>query len=233
MATRKLHSSVWELAVRQHGVLTRRQLLALGLTEAGIKHRLARAGVVIHRRALRRVDHGTFDRIPVTSPIQTLMHLALHLGSAQLEAAINEADKLDRVDPESLRRALHRRRGEPGVASLRALLDRHAFVLTDSELERLFLPLARKAGLPRPLTRQWVNGFEVDFFWPDLGLIVETDGLRYHRTPAQQARDRLRDQRHTAAGLTPLRFTHWQVARECRYVVETLKAVARRLQEDD
>lgn len=26
---------------------------------------------------------------------------------------------------------------------------------------------------------------------PDLGLVVETDGLRYHRTPAEQARDRL------------------------------------------
>ena len=36
-------------------------------------------------------------------------------------------------------------------------------------------------------------------------LVVETDGLRYHRTPAQQSRDRRRDQAHTAAGLTPLR----------------------------
>ncbi len=34
------------------------------------------------------------------------------------------------------------------------------------------------------------------------------DGLRYHRTPAQQAADRRRDQAHAAAGLTPLRFTH-------------------------
>ena len=51
-----------------------------------------------------------------------------------------------------------------------------------------------------PLTKVWVNGFEVDFFWPELRLVVETDGLRYHRTPAEQARDRLRDQAHTAAG---------------------------------
>jgi len=27
---------------------------------------------------------------------------------------------------------------------------------------------------------------------PNLGLVVETDGLRYHRSPAQRARDRLR-----------------------------------------
>ncbi len=68
-----------------------------------------------------------------------------------------------------------------------------------------------------------------DFYWPDLGLVVETDGLRYHRTPAQQAKDRRRDQAHTAAGLTPLRFTHGQIAFEPAYVRATLEEVARRL----
>ena len=41
---------------------------------------------------------------------------------------------------------------------------------------------------------------------------------RYHRTAAQQTRDRLRDQAHSAAGLTPLRFTHAQVAYEAAHV---------------
>jgi very-short-patch-repair endonuclease len=117
----------------------------------------------------------------------------------------------------------------PGLGRLRRTLDRHTFRLTRSELERRFLPIARRAGLPRPLTRQWVNGYEVDFLWPDLGLVVETDGLRYHRTPAQQAVDRRRDQTHTAAGLTPLRFTHYEVRYELGHVEATLAAVARRL----
>jgi very-short-patch-repair endonuclease len=60
-------------------------------------------------------------------------------------------------------------------------------------------------------------------------LVVETDGLRFHRTPAQQVRDRLRDQAHTAAGLTPLRFTRAQVRFEPGYVAQTLEAVAARL----
>jgi very-short-patch-repair endonuclease len=38
-------------------------------------------------------------------------------------------------------------------------------------------------------------------------LVVETDGLRYHRTAEEQTRDHLRDQAHTAAGLAGLRFT--------------------------
>ena len=74
-----------------------------------------------------------------------------------------------------------------------------------------------------------MNGYRVDFYWPDLGLVVETDGLRYHRTPAQQARDRRRDQAHAAAGLTVLRFTHAEVTGEPGHVIATLAAVAERL----
>jgi very-short-patch-repair endonuclease len=101
--------------------------------------------------------------------------------------------------------------------------------MTDSETEQRFLPIARRAGLPVPLTQQWVNDFRVDFYWPELRLLVETDGLRYHRTPAEQAIDRLRDQVHTAAGLTCLRFTRAQVRFEPDHVQDVLTAVARRL----
>jgi very-short-patch-repair endonuclease len=74
-----------------------------------------------------------------------------------------------------------------------------------------------------------VSGFRVDFYWPELGLVVETDGLRYHRTPAQQQRDQNRDQAHLASGLTPLRFSHHQIAYRPGHVVETLTRVVGRL----
>jgi very-short-patch-repair endonuclease len=115
------------------------------------------------------------------------------------------------------------------VGLLRRLLDRRTFRLTDSELERRFLSLVRSAHLPQPESQQVVNGFRVDFHWPELGLIVETDGLRYNRTPAQQARDRRRDQAHTAAGLATLRFTHAQVMFESAEVVDVLARVVSRL----
>jgi very-short-patch-repair endonuclease len=112
---------------------------------------------------------------------------------------------------------------------LRSALDRQTLVLTDSELERRFLPIAYRAGLGPPQTQAWLNGFRVDFYWPDLGLVVETDGLRYHRTAAQQSRDRVRDQTHTAAGLTPVRFGHSQVTYEPDYVEGILRRTAQRL----
>jgi very-short-patch-repair endonuclease len=187
-------------------------------------------GLRIHRRCAL-ADHclTRLRDIPLTSPARTLLDLAARVTRAELERAVNEADKLDLVDPDRLRRYLRDKGGQRGVRRLRMLLDRDTFVLTDSELERRFWGIVRAARLPMPLTRAVVNGFMVDFFWPDPGLIVETDGLRYHRTPTQQSRDRLRDQIHARAGLTTLRFTHAQVSREPDYVRCTLIAVARRL----
>ncbi len=290
------------LAERQHGVITRSQLLSLGFSSKAIEHRIARgrlhrvwsgvyalgrphisrrgiwtaavlacgpdaalshataaalweiraeprgaievsvpsalvkrhAGIIAHRRSsLLRCDLTFRDGIPVTSPAATLIDLAARLPRRQLEAAINEADKRDLTNPDELRTALETARRRPGVASLRETLDRHTFALTDSELERRFLAIVRHAGLKTPTTGARLNGFKVDFHWAQLGLVVETDGLRYHRTPAQQARDRLRDQAHAAAGLTPLRFTHAQVRYESDHVRATLAAVARRLGESD
>lgn len=167
------------------------------------------------------------DDIPVTSPVQTLVDLATHLDRVALERAVNDADKRDLIDPEALREDLGRFRGEPGIRPLRGLLDRLFFRLSDSELEIYFRRIVRAAKLPMPFTKQLVNKFEVDFFWPDLGLVVETDGLRYHRTPSAQVRDARRDRAHVMAGMTPLRFTHYEVRYEpARVRAELTKTVA-------
>jgi hypothetical protein len=112
------------------------------------------------------------------------------------------------------------------VRLLRTLLDKHTFRLSDSDLELLFRPIAAAAELPLPLTKAWVNGYEVDFFWPDLELVVETDGLRYHRTASTQTKDHVRDQTHVASGLTVLRFTHYQVKYESAHVRKVLRQTA-------
>lgn len=291
-------AQAWALAREQHGVLARRDLLRLGFTSKGIRHRmrtgrlypvghgvyavgrddLTRKGrwmaavlacgegaVLSHRSAaallgigserrgsidvsvarhcqLNRVetrirsrpslspsDVDTRHRIPVTKPVRTLIDLATELAPKALERAVNEADKHDLIDPESLRLALDSHAGEPGVRPLRTMLDRLTFRLSDTELEVLFRPIAAKAGLPTPLTKEMVNNYEVDFYWPDLGLVVETDGWRYHRTASAQTRDALRDQTHTASGLTTLRFSHYQVKYEPRHVCEILARTAARL----
>jgi very-short-patch-repair endonuclease len=186
------------------------------------------SGIRVHRRVgLAAEDRRLMDGIPATTPVATLVDFASCSTDGQLERAINEADRLDLVDPELLRGAIDELSRRPGLARLRKLLDRQTF--TDSGLERRFLSLARSAGLPSPQTQAFVNGFRVDFYWPRIGLVVETDGLRYHRTPGQQASDRRRDQAHTAAGLTTLRFAEGQIRFESRRVAATLTSVVSRL----
>jgi very-short-patch-repair endonuclease len=305
-------AGAWGLARAQHGVVSRRQLLALGLTTSGIKHRIARGrlhpvargvyavgrptltlnghrmvavlacggdadirsevqlrpgrgvpsvvlshdsaaallqigrepasrfevstvlptdhrvpGVKVHRRfGLSDGWYGFYEGIPVTSPVQTLIDLAMRHGRPAMERSLNEADKLELVRTDDLRKALDDHPGEPGVARLRAIIDRRTFRYTRTELERAFIPLAGRAGLSLPRTSVYVTGHEVDFHFPDLKLVIETDGLTYHRTPAEQAKDRERDQDHTAAGLTPLRFTHAQIKFEPDHVVRILRAIA-------
>jgi very-short-patch-repair endonuclease len=288
----------WELARKQHGVVSREQLLDLEFSERSVEHRLrtgrlysVRRGVYavgrpqisregrwmaailacgrgaalshgsaamlwgIGRETGRRIDISVRrpcnhrlpgikartrptlplediteeNGIPITAPARTLIDLATELTPKRLERAVNEADKRDLIDSEALRVALDDHAGERGVRPLRTLLDRQTFRLSDTELEVLFRPIAVRAGLPTPLTKEMVNGFEVDFYWPDLGLVVETDGWHYHRTASAQTRDALRDQTHTATGLTPLRFSHYQVKYEPQHVRDVLSRTAANL----
>jgi very-short-patch-repair endonuclease len=185
-------------------------------------------GIHVHRRA--HIDATTHHRIPVTTPTATLIDFAAAHPRNEVEAALNEAGLRGLIKLEALREELDRMPRMPGLAKLGAIIDRRTFTFTRSELERAFLPLARRAGLPNPLTRAHVNGYEVDFYFPELGLVVETDGGTFHRTPFQQATDRKRDNAHALApGPAPLRFTHGQIRYERAYVVETLRRAVPRL----
>lgn len=182
------------------------------------------------RPSLAEADITHRNWIPVTIPALTMIDLATDLSLLDLERAINDADKRDVIHVGPLRAAIEGYAGLPGVRPLRTLIDKLTFRLSDSELEIRFRPTARAAGLPQPLSKQWVNGFEVDFYWPELGLVVETDGARFHRTPSAQTRDARRDRAHVLAGMSPLRFTHYEVRYEQRAVRDALAAAAAMVQ---
>jgi very-short-patch-repair endonuclease len=279
------------LARRQHWVIARRQVLALGFTSDAIEHRIEkgrhhriwpgiyavdrpdltqeglfiaavlacgegavlshmsaailwglirvrsrmievsvplnrtprRAGIKIHRR--KTIDATLHKNIPVTSPTQTLLDLALQLDAERYERAVNEAANKDLIDPEELRAALDTMSAQPGIRPLRKLLDRDTYVCTETELEQRLVPIARRAGLPKPDTQIYVNGRRADFVFGEAGVVVEADSLRFHRTPSQQANDTRREHAYAVDGLLPLRFTHYQITHDPKYVEDTLRDV--------
>jgi putative AbiEi antitoxin of type IV toxin-antitoxin system len=190
-------------------------------------------GIRVHRRTASVMrDVVVHEGIPRTSPLRTLIDEAAYLQPMQVERAVNEADKLDLVRADALRESLDGLRGQPGVRPLLKLLDPLTFRLSDSEPEQRMRPLAQAVGLPAPETKTWVNGYEVDFYWPQLGIVVEADGLRYHRTASQQRRGLERDQAHLAAGMWPLRFSHWQIEYDAPHVQKILRSALARAESD-
>ena len=169
----------------------------------------SRGAVIVHR-SRRPVEALKRDGIPVTTPGRTLLDLATALPRRQLEKAAEmaEALRLDVVVDD----------GHPGARRLRDASGHDLGHTTRSPLEDEFLELCDRYEIPRPCVNAIVEGFEVDFCWPDERLIVETDG-RQHLTRAAFERDRARDALLTALDWRVMRFTRRQVRRDGATVV--------------
>lgn len=212
-----------ESAASHYGILRTKLLRPVHVSVPAVGRRHERTGLVLHRRQAFEV--ARHRGIPITTPEFTIVDLTQTKSRDEIEGMINEADIRRLTNPEKLRAALDEMGAIPGKKRLRHILDVRTFRFTRSGLERAFIPIALRAGLPRPLTNQVVEGYEVDFYWPELKLVVEADGLTYHRTPAQQARDLEREQALEAAGLTVRRVSHGQI----RWEPERIEAVLRKL----
>jgi len=153
-----------------------------------------RRGAVVHRtRRLEADEIGHRFGIPVTSPARTLIDLASCASRDALERALAETFAVRLTDRARMLAALERAGRKRGTATLRELLDaRRAPARLRSPAERGMLELIRAAGLPEPEVNARVGRWEVDFFWPQHGLVVEVDGYGAHSSPTAFERDRIK-----------------------------------------
>jgi Transcriptional regulator, AbiEi antitoxin len=118
-------------------------------TDHGRKHRQ----ITTHRMLLAPFDALVRDNLRVTTPSRTIVDLAASLEGRALRDVVERAQDLRRFDPDDIRDTLARAPRRPGTRRLHDLIT----VLAPDEdnarshLERLFLALARKARLPRPV----------------------------------------------------------------------------------
>jgi very-short-patch-repair endonuclease len=87
----------------------------------------------------------------------------------------------------------------------------------------------RAAGLPRPRVNARIDGYEVDFLWPDHRLVVEVDGHAFHSNRPQRERDSRRDRDLAVHGYLVLRVTWRQIDREPEALVARIAALLERL----
>ncbi|HWD74049.1 MAG TPA: type IV toxin-antitoxin system AbiEi family antitoxin domain-containing protein [Solirubrobacteraceae bacterium] len=168
-------------------------------------------GILCHgARQLDPNDVTTIDGIPVTTLERTLLDVAESLTPRHFAAALEQAEREDRLDQRRLDAVIARNPGRRGIKPLTGAL----IALTDepgwlqSELERRFRSLTRTYGLPPALSNQYVEGKLVDAYWPDHGLVVEVDGWRTHKTRDAFETDRARDSKLAAAHYRVMRFTY-------------------------
>jgi very-short-patch-repair endonuclease len=173
-----------------------------------------------HRTRLDAADSTVRDGIPVTSVPRTVLDLADVAPPRLVERALHQAEVLRLFDLRAIHDVLARAHGRHGTVILRAALAEPP-VFTRSEFEEAFLALTRAAGLPPPRMNTFVEGFEVDAYWPQHKLAVELDSRRFHLTRKRFESDRERDIALLKAGIrtaritdTRLRDTPQQVARD-------------------
>jgi very-short-patch-repair endonuclease len=93
---------------------------------------------------------------------------------------------------------------------------------TRSDLERDFLNLCRRHGLPRPEVNVKLGRWTVDFLWPAERLAVETDSWGYHRGSVAFEDDHARDLDLRRRGYEVRRFTERQIVEESSVVAADL-----------
>ncbi|MEX2107374.1 MAG: DUF559 domain-containing protein [Solirubrobacterales bacterium] len=96
---------------------------------------------------------------------------------------------------------------------------------TRSDLERDFLRLCRRRGLPLPEVNVRIGRWTVDFLWRPQRLVVETDSYLYHRGHVAFRDDRARDLDLRRLGLEVRRFSEQQISDEPDLVAMDLAEV--------
>jgi len=173
------------------------------------------------------VDRAIVGRFACTSASRTIIDLAWNASASELERAIESAIRDGLTSPTFLRRRLMllRGRGRRGVRLLDELL---VDTGGHTALERAFLALVRRAGLPRPVCQRVYRRNEktiarVDFAFEPRPIVVEVSGRRGHSTDSERAKDARRRNELQALGLVVLEFTYDDVLKRPAYVIDVLK----------
>ncbi|MGC1850978.1 MAG: DUF559 domain-containing protein [Solirubrobacterales bacterium] len=171
-----------------------------------------RHGVRVHRSLSLLPAAVTLRRgIPVTTPARTI---------ADLRRVVATSDRRGLIAPWELRRATRQANVLGLPVDEEASSDR-----TRSDLERDFLRLCRRHGLPLPEVNVRVGSHLVDFLWRDRRLVVETDGYRYHSGRAAFEDDRTADLALRALGYQVVRLADRQLGREPERIADLLREV--------
>jgi hypothetical protein len=177
-------------------------------------------GIKVHgRRTCERTLH---KGLPTTTVEQALLDYAAVASIERLRHALANADYHKVLDIPALQ--VIAGSGRNGSTRLREALKRHEPKLahTRSPLERLFLPLCERIGIPLPDVNVYIEGVLVDAVWREQKLVVELDGEDNHSSWNQIQTDRSKELRLRAAAFDVVRYGTRQLEEEPALVEDDL-----------
>jgi len=216
-----------ESAARWHGLELDEAPTTVHLTVAHGRRR-SPVGLVVHvTRDLPSGDVLTAGGLEVTSLARTLCDLAASGGQGRTLRLLDQAVALGATPRWIHQRAAALAHGRGGLDVLRAATAPGAAPVFRSWLERTLAALIAEAGLPEPTWNVAVADAKgkigiVDALWAEEGLVVETEGLRFHTSAEARRRDAERFNRLAAGGYTVRRFTWHDVVEEPELVAATI-----------
>jgi hypothetical protein len=185
-------------------------------------------GIIIRRtNHLDESDVTVVQGIPTTSPARTLLDLGAVMNVHTVRHALQDAVRKDLVSLAQLHEQLDRvgKRGRPGTAAFRAILDDDDKDPSELEspLEDALVQVIKSSGLPMPRTQFEVrdNGIliaRLDAAYPELKLGIEADGYEWHSARHDWVRDRRRQNELTCRDWTLLRFCFEDASRPAPFV---------------
>ncbi len=193
---------------------------------APIRRRAKRAFKVHFSSCLAEEDRAFRDDIPVTSLPRTLLDLGVGSRPDRLERSLERAEERGFLDLRAVEAILARAGGHRGRGPLRRALAiyRPDAAFTRSGLEKQFLALVRRAGLPAPSMNFNVAGFELDAYWERERFAVELDVYETHGTHGAFERDRVRQDDLLLIGVEMIRVTGPRLRREPTATVDRVAA---------
>ncbi len=168
-----------------------------------------------HCPALRDEDATETEHLPVTSVPRTLLDYASTAKTYKLERAIDQASRLDLLDPAAVNLITEEVRGHRGSKPLRqAMVIYHETGFTRSGGEKRMLAALANAGVPRPLVNNFIEGYELDFYWEHERFAVELDSWEHHRSRSSFEADPERQEKLAMVGIELIRITGTRLKRE-------------------
>ena len=178
-----------------------------------------------HCPALRDDDISESERLPVTGVARTLLDYAAEAKPYRLSRAVDQADRLELLHlaaVDLITEEVHGHRGRTPLLKVMTIYREKGFTRSGGE-KRMLAALA-DIGVRRPAVNNFIEGYELDFYWERERFAVELDSWEFHRGRRSFEEDRKRQEELAMAGIETIRITGTRLRREPRKVAMRIAA---------